>query len=126
MIHNMMRHRRFYVEDQGSKSSLKSQNSGISQGCTLSPLLFIIVMTVLMHDAVSNLNGAALLAYNRGDLADIVYADDTLLLGTSDPHLQDYLSQIADAGLLYGMELHWDKFHIATSTMSSNHSDSDG
>ena len=112
MIHNMMRHRRFYVEDQGSKSSLKSQNSGISQGCTLSPLLFIIVMTVLMHDAVSNLNGAALLAYNRGDLADIVYADDTLLLGTSDPHLQDYLSQIADAGLLYGMELHWDKFQL--------------
>ena len=69
-------------------------------------------MTVLMHDAVSNLGGAALLAYNRGDLADIVYADDTLLLGTCDPHLQDYLSQVADAGLLYGMELHWDKFQL--------------
>ena len=34
----------------------------------MSPLLFIFVMTVLMHDAVSTLNGVALLAYNRGDL----------------------------------------------------------
>ena len=43
----------------------------------------------LMHDAVSNLSGAALLAYNRGNLTGIVYADDTLLLGTSDPHVHD-------------------------------------
>ena len=64
-----------------------------------------------------------LLAYNRGDLADVAYADGTLLLGTSDPHLQDYLSQIADAGLF-----HRDKFQLLqiTSTMSSNRSDSDG
>ena len=69
-------------------------------------------MTVFMHDAVSNLSGAALVAYSRADLADLVYADDALLLGTSDLHLQDYLSQIADAGLLNGMELHWGKLHL--------------
>ena len=38
----------------------------------------------------------------------VVYADVTLLLGTSDPHLQDHLSQIADEGLLYGMVPHRD------------------
>ena len=62
MIRNMMQHRRFYVEDQGVKSNLKAQNSGIWQGCTLSPLLFIIMMTVLMHDAISNLSNPAQLA----------------------------------------------------------------
>ena len=67
-------------------------------------------MTVLMHDAVSNLDAFPLAAYHRGDLADIVYADDTLLLASSDGHLQEFLSQIAEAGQLYGMELHWDKF----------------
>ena len=50
--------------------------------------------------------------HHRGDLADVVYADDTLLLGTSDCHLQEFLSEVANAGSLYGMELHWDKFQL--------------
>ena len=112
LIASMMRQRSFYVEDQGATSDIKPQRSGISQGCTLSPLLFIVTMTVLMHDAVSNLDDAASRAYFRGDLADIVYADDTLLLGSSDSHLQQFLSKVADAGDMYGMELHWDKFQL--------------
>ena len=101
MIYSMMRHRRVYV-DQGMKSILKAQNSGIS----LTPLLPIITMTVLLHDAASNPSGPALLAYNRGDLADVVYAEDALLLDTSDPYLHDYLSQVLHEGVLYGMQPH--------------------
>ena len=112
LISAMMRHRNFYVVDQGITSTTRSQKSGISQGCTLSPLLFIMTMTVLMHDAVSNLDAPSAAAYEKGDLADIVYADDTLLLATSDGHLQEFLSRVADAGKLYGMELHWDKFQL--------------
>ena len=44
--------------------------------------------------------------------SDVVYADDTLLLGTSDCHLQEFLSEVANAGSFYGMELHWDKFQL--------------
>lgn len=69
-------------------------------------------MTVLMHDAVANLHASAKEAYNRGDLADIVYADDTLLLASNDCHLQDFLMKVAEAGRQYGMELHWDKFQL--------------
>ena len=73
MISGMMRQRRFSVTDQGVSSDVKAQMSGISQGCTLSPLLSIMTMTVLMHDAVSNLDDAATqAAYLEGDLADIV------------------------------------------------------
>ena len=112
MVRNMMLHRSFYVEDQGVTSAKRPQRSGISQGCALSPLLFIITVTVLMRDAVSNLDAHSLAAYHRGDLADIVYADDTLLLASSDGHLQEFLSKVAEAGQLYGMELHWDKFQL--------------
>ena len=49
MIAGVMRHRRFYVEDQGIKSATKSQQSAISHGCTLIPLLFI--MTIDRVDA---------------------------------------------------------------------------
>ena len=88
MVANMMRPRQFFVEDQGITSAKKDQRSGISQGCTLSPLLFVMTMTVLMHDAVSNLDVSSSAAYNRGDVADIVHADDTLLLASLDHHLQ--------------------------------------
>ena len=43
--------RHFFVEDAGVKSPNHPQHFGICQGCPLSPFLFGIVMTVLMHDA---------------------------------------------------------------------------
>ena len=52
MIGAMMRSRHFFVTDCGETSALHSQMSGISQGCTLSPLIFVILMSVLMHDAL--------------------------------------------------------------------------
>lgn len=82
LVASIMDGRCFHVRDFGADSSAKPQLSGISQGCTLSPLLFIIVMTVLMHDAVELLGPQARAAYEQGDLADLAYADDTLLFGT--------------------------------------------
>ena len=100
------------VQECGETSEPRPQLSGISQGCTLSPLLFILVMSVLLQDALVSLGPEATAAYNKGDLSDIVYADDTLLLGVC-PHLvNEYLQAVYQAGRRYGMELHWDKFQV--------------
>ena len=112
MIAGMLHHRNFCVNDCNCKSDARSQRSGISQGCTLSPLLFIIAMTVLMHDAVFSLSGSAKSAYEAGELADVVYADDTLLIGASSAHMTEYLNAICTAGRDLGMELHWGKFQL--------------
>ena len=104
--------RRFFVEDNGVQSDLRPQHSGISQGCTLSPLLFIVVMSVVMHDAVQMLPPESRQAYDKGDLADLVYADDTLLIGASSKHLQAFLVAVEKAGKYFGLELHDGKFQL--------------
>ena len=56
--------REFVVRDGGRTSAPKPQRAGISQGCPLSPFLFVIVMTILIKDARSELHSKI------GDLAD--------------------------------------------------------
>ena len=78
----------------------------------MSPLLFVTVMTAVMHDAVSFLPEDAKAAYDRGELADVVYADDTLLLGANVKYVEVFLRAVAAAGRAHGLELHEDKFQL--------------
>ena len=50
MLANCYEDPKFQVKGQGRKSKTHNQHTGIRQGCPLSPYLFIIFMTVLMHD----------------------------------------------------------------------------
>jgi len=106
---------RFFVVSDGagtSSSSTRRQRSGISQGCPLSPFLFIMLMTVLMRDATDMLCPTSRELFEKGSLSILLYADDTLLIGSSGPCLQELLDSIAAAGKNYGMELHWKKFQF--------------
>ena len=80
-LQNLLEARTFSVKDCGAESVPQKQRSGISRGCTLSPLLFVLVMTVLLQDALDMLSDDARAAYQRGSLSDVVFADDTLLMG---------------------------------------------
>ena len=126
MISGLFGERNFFVRDCGYFSKPRPQNSGISQGCTLSPLLFEMVMSVLLQEAVCLLGPGARRAYDQGDFADVVYADDTLLMGGDDQHLNEYLHAVATAGGKYGMELHWGKFQVLAIQCSPRISATDG
>jgi len=112
VVSGLMLDRSFYVEESGCRSEASPMKSGITQGCTLSPLLFTIVMTVLMADAVKMLPPSARSAYDSGDLSDLVYADDTLLLGVSTEHIESFLQAVEVAGKRYGLELHMGKLQL--------------
>jgi hypothetical protein len=86
------------VKDSGTISESRPQLSGMSQGCTLSTLLFIIGMTVLMHDSVALLGPSARSAYSQGDLAALAFADDTMLMGVSSAYPGEYPDAVASAG----------------------------
>jgi len=114
MIDSMLKDRSYTVTDFGTTSEQHPQSSGISQGCTLSPLLFVTAMSVLLSDALQQLSPAAVAKYRQGDLADLVYADDALLIGVQDQYLQEYLDAVYRAGQMYGMELHFGKFQMVS------------
>ena len=98
--------RRFQVQDCGETSAERVQHSGISQGCPLSPFLFVMIMSVLMVDAVKELPECDKSLLLKGDLSDLLYADDTLLLSVSAPSLERFLEAVSNAGATYGLELH--------------------
>jgi hypothetical protein len=106
LLRDFLTSRTFCVTECGVTSAAHQQASGISQGCTLSPLLFVMIMSVLLHDAVAELGAEAKAVHARGDLAELIYADDTLLYSSVDAHVTDYLRAVATVGRRYGMELH--------------------
>ena len=75
----------------------------------MSPFLFGIVMTALMRDAVAGLSPGAAEAYKKDDLEDVLFADDTLLIGRVGRHVEEYLAAVEQRGKEYGLQIHWGK-----------------
>eukprot|EP00959_Pyramimonas_sp_CCMP1952_P431757 9042230-Pyramimonas_sp.AAC.1 len=69
-------------------------------------------MTVLFHDAVGLLEGLTKDACANGDMCDCIFAGDTLLIGTDDACLNEYLKAVTEARRRYGMDLQRDKFQV--------------
>jgi hypothetical protein len=71
-----------------------------------------MLMTVLMEDALGKLPDGDKELAARGVLANLLYADDTLLLGVEGKSVQRYLEAIVKVGAAYGLELHWGKLQL--------------
>ena len=92
IIEGLYKNPTFYVEVEGIKSSTGKQETGIRQGCPLSPYLFILVMDrifeIIPYVAKEHWDELkiALPEHQRGAVAGtlktfraLLYADDTLL-----------------------------------------------
>ena len=87
-------------------------SSGIRQGCPLSPYLFILLRTVLMHDTENRLlrTGTPTNTWSVGKpIFDIEYADDTLLFGITTPQLESMLHALEHEAVVYGLILNMSK-----------------
>jgi hypothetical protein len=78
MINAIYVSRLFFVSDSGQDSTTKSQSAGITQGCPLSPFLFVIMMSVIITDARAALRDSV--NNISSEVTEVLYADDTLIV----------------------------------------------
>ena len=102
----------FEMKDCGVTSSRRPLGAGISQGCPLSPLLFVMTMTIVMEDAVANLPSGDQQFIKNHCLTALLYADDTLFLGAFPASVERFLAAVEVSGAAFGMQLHADKFQL--------------
>ena len=114
---NSYKNTQFKVEIEGDSSKWLKQETGIRQGCPLSPYLFIIVMTVMFEDIKEDHNLATNLIKNRvpgADFDEVMYADDTICISQDTKTMNKFIKSIETIGKEYGLSLNKTKCELIT------------
>ena len=89
----------FKVAIDGNTSKWETQETGIRQGCPLSPYLFLVVMTAMFRDIHFNMReGMAKYRIPGATFDEVIYADDTICMGTDTRQLNKMLTEIEIEG----------------------------
>ena len=110
VVQELVRNPLFAVIMGEHVSACIQQNCGIRQGCTLSPLLFILLQTVLLHDVQQQYPRKHPLANTpRLPFFDVEFADDTVLIARTQEQMQDLLLLVQEEAAKYNLHLNLDK-----------------
>ncbi|MBJ3756095.1 reverse transcriptase family protein, partial [Salmonella enterica subsp. enterica serovar Derby] len=80
-------------------------NTGVRQGCKLSPLMFLIYMDKIVKDS----KFIADVRVGEAKIWSLLYADDLVLISKSSHSLQHNLDQLTRTCEAYGMKINVEK-----------------
>jgi hypothetical protein len=107
-IYNLYKTNLSSVKIEDKLSEWREINTGVRQGCGLSPVLFIIYMNAIIKDFRQKRHGY--IAINRNlQLDAMIFADDLVLLGASEDDLQHSLYNFKLVAEKYSMEISTEK-----------------
>ena len=105
------------AKDGEGYSTEREQHTGIRQGCPLSPYLFTLLMTALFEDVHEEVGEkCSTTASREAGSTELLYADDTLLIGSKAKPLNLLLKTIEKHSDRYGMYLNKKNANISQST----------
>ena len=83
-------------------------------------------MSILLGDAREKLQHTYGITLAQDCMHELIYADDTLLMGTHGPALEKYLACIVEAGQENGLFMNWSKVELLIANCDGNIKRPDG
>ena len=114
ILRNLYRQQRAAVRTAKLTSAWFRVKKGVRQGCNLSPCLFNILAEQVMRKALQGFSGGFKIGGKI--ITNLRYADDIVLVATSQDKLQELVQCVESAGKEYNMLINSAKTKVMTST----------
>ncbi len=110
LLSNLYKKQKAAVKVAQTVSEWFQVKKGVRQGCVLSPYLFNIVAEMAMREALDGFKGGFKLGGRT--LTNLRYADDIVLIASTEKELQDLLDRIIRTGHRFGLKLNIQKTKV--------------
>jgi len=109
-------HRKQLAKDKvaGTLSEWFNVKKGVQQGCVLSPYLFNILAEMVMRETLDRFQGG--LQTGGRMIMNLRYADDIILLATSEAELQELVDRLDRVSRRYSLVINVDKTKVMAAT----------